>query len=348
MNIYEKLDKRELLDFSQNYVVDRNYLGNALFPNRKTDNLEVEWMRLEENGNLPTLAPISAWDTEAQIAERIPLKNVTIEQLLIKEKINMTERLNAVIKRGTREDDRLKEYAFDDAARRAEAVIAQTEALKMQVLATGKVAYKGNGLSVAIDYGIPSDQKVSADWSAEDADIIGDIRKWRKIMVDKGTTPNRAVTSESIVYKMQKNKLIQTAIFGAAAVGVLPTLEQLNALLQAQAGITITTNDARYAKESKTGQKLVRTSERFFPENTFSMISTGGTGSFGTGIWGVTPEEDVENLPWETRKNQFITISQWKTPDPVAVWTMATAVFVPIVPNPYGLVSATIKTEASV
>ncbi|MEG0323417.1 MAG: major capsid protein, partial [Raoultibacter sp.] len=276
MNIYEMLDQRELLDFSANYAVNRNYLGNTLFPDRKTENLEVEFMRLTENGNLPTLAPVTAWDTEAPIANRIPLEKVSAEAFLIEEKINQTARLNSLLKRGVR-DDKLKEYVFDDAARRAEAVIARTEKAKMQALSTGGVKIKSNNIDIAVDFGVPADQKVKTDWSKPDADILGDIRKWRTIMVDKGTIPNRAITSETILQKMLTNKFIQMAIFGTAGVGTLPSLEQLNSLLTTQFQITVATNDARHAVEKKVGQKLALTSERYFPENVFSLISTGST-----------------------------------------------------------------------
>ena len=37
-------------------------------------------------------------------------------------------------------------------------------------------------------------------------------------------------------------------------------------------------------------------------------------------------------------QKQFITISQWATPDPVAEWTKASGVFIPVIPNPYGIV----------
>ena len=40
---------------------------------------------------------------------------------------------------------------------------------------------------------------------------------------------------------------------------------------------------------------------------------------------------------------QFITISQWATPDPVAEWTKASGVFIPVLPNPFSMVIGTVQ-----
>lgn len=46
-------------------------------------------------------------------------------------------------------------------------------------------------------------------------------------------------------------------------------------------------------------------------------------------------------------QKQFITISQWATPDPVAEWTKASGVFIPVIPNPYGIVIGTLTEGES-
>ena len=345
MNIYEMIDQRDLIDFSQKYDISRNYLGETLFPNRKTNNIEAEYMRLEENGNLPTVAMVHAYDTEAAIGERIPITKMSIESLLIKKKLNMTERLQALLNHGVK-NDALLEYVFDDAARLSEAVINRAELAKMEALATGKVTIKENGLDFTVDYEVPNTNKVSADWSDPSHDVLSDLRKWCKAMVSKGVRPNRAVTSDAIVEKMLQNEPIQKAIFGVNGLGILPTLDQLNSLISAHFQFTISTNDEMYATEEKKGEKIVRGNSRYFPENGFSLFYSGG-GGLGTGLWGPTPEEDEQNVPWDKRTGQYVTVTQWKKPDPVSVWTKATSLFVPIIPNPNALLCATVTTEAA-
>ena len=50
--ISELITERDMLDFSQGFNVQRNYLGSRLFPDQKTQYIEAEYSRIVENGNL--------------------------------------------------------------------------------------------------------------------------------------------------------------------------------------------------------------------------------------------------------------------------------------------------------
>lgn len=334
----------ELLDFSQNFSVVRpNYMGSTLFPDQKTQYVDVEYSRLCKNGNLPQVAKVHSFDTEAHIASRIPFESMSHETLLIKEKINQTEEIRRIT-RNMRMDN-IKQYVFDDAARLAENVVTRVELAKTEALSTGKMTVKENGLSFEVDYGVPSDNRVTSKWDA-DADILGDIRAWRKIAMDGGATPDMAVTTEAVVLKMMQNASIQKAIFGASGVGILPTLDQINQLLYAQAKITIATNEQRYG-ELKAGEdgKLKMDQHRMFPEDVFVMFATAPDGSIGAGLWGITPQEEHQGGAFDTmRQQQYVTVSQYEKPDPVALWTKAEGVFIPVIPNPWGHVIANVAT----
>ena len=50
--------------------------------------------------------------------------------------------------------------------------------------------------------------------------------------------------------------------------------------------------------------------------------------------------------PWTAKSaEQFITLTQWTEPDPTAVWSKASGLFVPVLPNPAGLFIATAKLQ---
>ena len=187
--ISELITERDMLDFSQGFNVQRNYLGSRLFPDQKTQYIEAEYSRIVENGNLPTVAMIHGFDTEAHIASRVPFERVVTEQLLIKEKINLTERLRFVTRGLDMQMDSVRRYCFDDVARMAESVVARVEKAKMEALSTGKMTINENNVSMEVDFGVPSDQKVATKWAVADADIIGDIDKWVTIANGKGQTP---------------------------------------------------------------------------------------------------------------------------------------------------------------
>lgn len=337
------IEDKELLDFSQNLTVARpGYLGSTLFPDRKVQYLQAELYRLKENGSLPLMAMVHAFDTEAHIADRRPIEKVETEELLIKEKINLSERLRKVT--GGMKMDNAKRFVFDDIARMAEMVIARDEKAKMDAISKGKYTIDENGLDLAIDYGIPEQNKVQSAWG-EDADILGDVEKWIDIAVEQGSAPNLAITDRKVFAKIRNNKAVQKAIFGASGVGTLPSAQQVqNLFAELFDGMQIRQNNARYGVQKGD----VINGLPFWPADTFVMMTTDANGIVGEGLWGVTPEEDAQGGKFDSkREQQYVTVVQWEDPDPVAQWTKASGLFVPVLGNPYGHIIANVGAGAA-
>lgn len=345
MGFYENLiTDKELLDFSQNFGVQRNYIGSRLFPDRKSQHVKQEFMRLIGSGTLPIAAHIAAYDTEAHIASRVPFEHIDIDALIIKEKINLSEELQRVT--GGMKMDGVKKYVFDDIARMAEAVVTRAEAAKMEVISSGEMKIKDNGLNSTIDFRVPAEAKTSATWSA-DTNVLSELRKMQDAAEDRcGIAPNEIVTSRAIFNAICTNKSIQTAIFGTVGTGTLPSLAQVNALLATHFnGLQISVNEAKYQEISTVGGETKRTAKRFFPKDKLVMAST-QNGACGAGIWGVTPEERNQSATWDQKRmEQFVTVVQWHTDDPVAVWTKAAGLFIPALNNPEGMGIATITVS---
>lgn len=347
--ISDLITEREMLDFSQGFDVQRNYTGSRLLPDRKTQYIEAEYTRLAENGNLPTVAMIHGFDTEAHIGSRVPFERVETESLLIKEKINLSERLRRITRGLDMQMDSVRRYVFDDIARTAESVVSRAEKAKMDALATGKMTINENNVSMVVDFGVPDDQRVTAKWAADDADILGDIDGWVTIAQGKGQTPTVAITSKKVFSLIQRNAAVQKAIFGVNGAGILPSLAQVNNLFAQQFnGLAVQIDEERYGIIGTSGDMTTVTQGRFFPEDKFVMLSVGYDGTVGTGLWGVTPEELEQGGAFdEKRQMQYVTCTRWDTPDPVATWTKASGVFIPVLPNVYGHIIATIDTTSA-
>ena len=336
MDLEKLIDAKDLLAFSQNLNIKRNYLGDTVFPDVKTQNLKAEFYRLSDQRMLPTMAQVHAFDTEAHIGQRPTMEKVQIEKLLIKEKINVTERANQWLENGAANENAIVRYIYDDAGRLAEAVKTRTEVAKMEALCRGKLSVNENNVKYDVDYHVPSENLSKFDWTDKTHDILGDIQD----IIDKarlaGQVVTKAYTSTKVVALMRKNEGVQTAIYSALGKGTYVSNSMLASLISDMFGITITVNDAYYQYESAKG---ALTSKRYFDENKFVL-----TGDYvGTGLWGVTPEE-LQAGPWtEKSMSQYITITKWTTPDPVAVWTKASGVFIPVIPNPNGIYINTIK-----
>lgn len=327
------------LDFSQNLSIARPaYLGDRLFPDTKTENMAAEYLRLASGAAIPVMATVHALDTEAEIGSRPVFDKTRVEKLLIKRKINQTERVRLLSENGVYSDNAIVRYVFDDMRLMADAVKVRTEVAKMEVLSTGKMTINENNLNMTVDYGVPAENIGYEIDLGVDADIIGQVQAIVDTAADNGESITEMVTSKKVVRKLAANKGIQTLIFGSVGQGTYVPNDRLQSLFNQMFGFSaITTNDLRYKVQRSSG---VEETKRFFSDNKLSFISSGGT-SFGTGLWGVTPEEAEYGQYSDKSADQYITITQWATPDPVAVWTKASGLFIPVLPNPNGLFIAT-------
>lgn len=337
--ILSMISDKDRLDFSQNIAINRNYVGDILFPDVKTENLEAEYMRLAEGMDLPTAAKVHAFDTEAAIGQRPDFEKVTVEKLLIKEKINQSERTRLLLNHGVSENNIIK-YVYDDMGRLASSVKTRTEVAKMEVLSTGKMTINENNLNFQIDFGINKTKSLSG-WGTASHDIIGDIDAMIDMAKNKGYKPNRAITSAKMMGYMKKNTAIQKQIKGVNGAGMAITEAEVKNLFVALFDLVIIVDEDAYATLAADGK--TRTTKKFFNDNVFTIFQTSNGGNaIGTGLWGVTPEEEAYGPYSAKSAKQFITISQWETADPVAEWTKASGVFIPVLPNPYSVVIGTL------
>lgn len=332
-DILTAIDTEQRLDFMQNYEVTQPTILDTIFPDEKTQYLKAEYYRLMSGQRLPKVAYVHALDAEARIGTRPSFEKVLTEKLFIKEKLNQTEAIQQAINNGVPNDNSLISYVFDDASRLFDAVIARTKVMKGQILSTGKIAIKENNVDMTLDMGVPTECKVTmTKWSDPTSDILGDIQKMVDIAENNGYVVNKAITSRKMIGYMKQNTAMQAAALGTANVRLLTNQELANLLMQ-EYGITIDRCDNKFRYESADGTTKTG---RYFAENKFTLYEADANGSFGVGLWGVTPEELEYRQYIDKESRSFVTLSQWATPDPVAVWTKASGLFIPVVPKAVG------------
>ena len=332
-NVLESITEEERLNFSQSFDVKRPGILDTIFPDVKTQYLKAEYYRLMSGQRLPEVAFVHALDTEAEIGTRPGFEKVLTEKLFIKRKINQSERLRQAIENGVPDNEALKNFVFDDAANLFESVVARANVMKGQFLSTGAVTVKENHVNMGIDYGVPATAKVTlTNWATPEADIMGDIQKMVTVAEDNGYVVNKALTSLKMINYMRNNTAMQTAVLGAANKRLLTKQELANLLMQEYA-ITIDRCDEKFRFRKADGS--LKTG-RYFKEDVFTLYEADANGSFGTGLWGVTPEELEYRQFIQEENRSFVTLSMWATQDPVAVWTKASGMFVPVVPKANG------------
>ncbi len=332
-DILKSITDEERYNFSANYTVKRPGILDTIFPDAKTQYWKAEYYRLMSGQKLPEVAFVHAIDTEAEIGTRPSFEKVLAEKLFIKRKINASERIQEAIENGVPNDESLTKFVFDDAANLCEGVVARTNVMKGQFLSTGAVKIKENNVDMSIDYGVPTDAKVTlSDWSNPSADIMGDIQKMVDIAEDNGYVVNKAITSLKMINYMRNNTALQTAVLGVNNKRLLTKQELANLLMQ-EYGVTIDRCDEKFRYRKGNGTLATG---RYFKEDVFTLYESEVDGSFGTGLWGATPEENEYRQFIEQENNSFVTISMWATADPVAVWTKASGMFVPVAPKANG------------
>ena len=341
-NVLDAISVDERLNFAQNFAVARPTVLDTIFPDIKTQHFKAEYYRLMQGQNLPTPAFVHALDTEAHIGTRPTFEKVLTEKLFIKEKINQSEQLQMYITNGVPDDDGLIKWVLDDMGRLSESVVTRTKIAKGNLMSTGIMKIKENNLDMVIDFGIPADQKiVFGDWSDPEYDIFSDIQRAIKILKDQGKIANRMLTSDTQIQRMRKNKSMQIAIYGAINVGKLVTMAELQRMLQEEFKLQVISCDEMFAYIKSDGSKA---NKRYFDEDKATFYTADVSGSAGIGLWGPTPEESEYAAFQAAFEKMFVTVTMWSTQDPVAKWTKASGMFIPVLPDPYGMVIATVVT----
>jgi len=334
-DILKLFSTKNVLSYVQNRSY-QTYLGDTLFPARKVPSLETEI--LEDTYTAPTIAPISAFDTEAQIGSREA--NVRMAELgYMKRKIQLKEKDLVALRnpRTAEEQAYLTQLVYNDTDKMVTGVLARIELMRMQVLANGIVLPDDKDVNWKVDYKLPKEHQVKADWSDKDADIIGDIQTWVDTL---DSAPTRVITSNKVKNAMLQNNMILDYF---KRLNLIPSLTGLNQVMD-QLGLPIlVTYDLKYREADAKG-KL--TTKRYFPENKFVMFDENTTGETQ---FGPTPEESrllSNNNVNMTVGNVFATMYE-EGNDPVGTWTKAAATALPTLANTEQLLQAEITLPAS-
>ena len=349
-NVLGLVPREEWLDVGFD-VTRPNDPIDGLFGDVRTGNLVAYWESIAAEYQVPMMAQFHSFDTEAQQTFRVPVDTHNIEKGLIKVKINQSERMRALLRSGVQNDE-LYDYVLNDGIRLADQVITRTKVAKNELLATGQVTIKENGIDTTVTYGVPAGQlNLTLDFGAgASAPVDEQLEGIVSQAIAAGVTLNGFVTSRAILNKLRKNSAIQTAINGTNGVGVLVSNADLRAYLSEEFGLNeIITNDLTYGVPgTETNGRPHVTAKRYFPESKISFFAANPGGKLGDGLWGDPPETDVAQFldVNGSSESPYVYITQWSEKDPAVLWTKASALFMPVLYNPNSLFVATATETA--
>lgn len=294
-----------------------DFVGLKLFPMVKTPNLKVAMYNLLKGSEVPVIALVHAFDSEARIGDRPNFEEIKAELLLIKEKINQGEELRKKVKdMGMDSSERtLLTAIYDDISNEIAKVLTAFERRACEALSTGKCVVDENGAKVTVDFKLSGDNKIDfTAWATPAHDIVADIASLK--VASKNKIVRQIVSSKILGYMLANEKLNKFAETQLKPM----TQDFVTNYISNALGIEVIVDDRTYKTAYNGGKEY-----RFFDEDTVISLTTRGT--VGQTLMTSTPTEDANKTD---ATYGFVAVHQWTTDDPYTSWTKAEGVGLPV------------------
>ncbi|OLT27749.1 phage capsid protein [Nocardiopsis sp. CNR-923] len=299
-------------------------------PSRMVDDLEYRFTRGGEG--LIEAATFRAYDAESPIGARPGVTRVSGELPPISRKVRLGEYDRLRQRRLTGE---IRSAILTDAERMARSVAARLELARGQALVEGQVVIDENGVMATVDYGRSAGHTVTAatPWSdTVNATPLADMLAWRDTYVaSNGERPGVAVISTVVLGYLLRNAEIRE--LAATLVGT-PSIVSETALGQVLSAHGLPPFEV-YDAQIRVGGAA----QRIIPVDRFLYLPEPGdptdpdSSDLGGSLWGTTAEA-LEQGYGLAGEEPGVVAGAYSTEDPVAVWTKASAVALPVLANP--------------
>lgn len=322
----------ELTGFARAALEDRPenqfMLANWL-PNQIVNDLEYRFTK--GPNELAQAAQYRAYDAETPIGSRAGVSRVTGELPPIGEKLRLTEYEQL---RMRNLPEVITGLVFRDAERLARKIEARLELARADALVNGSVTLDENGVQATVDFNRSPTHEVTAAtaWSdTANATPLTDLLAWAETYNDdNGVMPGGILTSRQVITYLMRNAELRGQVPNTSA--ALLTLDQLNAILMSFGLPSLTSYDARVRDTSGTARRVL-------PGDRLIMLPspvdpTIGDSELGATLWGLTLEAQEPEYALPAADQPGIVVGNWRTRDPIALWTHAAAIGLPIMANP--------------
>lgn len=281
--LYDYITAKITADYYvENSVDQAPYLGEAYFPATSVDDLSTKWILGSESAPVAVVA--ANLDTDPLKRDREGFEAKEAELIFFREAFSLTEKqrleLEIAYKLGTEQFNRALARTFDDVSNLIKGSRASLEKMRMEFLATGKIAIKENGVDKLLDYGLKDSQFLTLDFTKP----ITALKKARKSYYDL----NNEYPEDLIISGSQLDAWLETAEVKELTKNVIlsrPSLgfdrDSLAEVVGRELGLNILINDKKYL----TARSKVST--RFYPEDRFTLLPHR---EIGETVFGLTPE----------------------------------------------------------
>jgi len=326
MNIYDLVTSSNLKQFWEQSTNDRiPFFGESKFPNNKQIGLTLDWIK--GAAKRPVILSLSAFDADVVPISRKGFQKLSTEMPFFKNEMivdeNLRQELNKLLQtKNERLYSPILKQIFRDNVALVDSAALTREAMRMQILTTGKVALESNGQAYTYDYGVPDSHKITPTtlWSATGADPIGDINNALDVIEnDTGVRPSEILLNGTTLKYLTKCDAIKNVLKYTA----LATKKNVIALISEETKCDIYEYNKGYANDSGSFTK-------FIPDGKVVLMPAN---ALGETMFGTTPEEsdlmsqpDIANVEIV---DTGVAITTTKQTDPVNVRTKVSQICLP-------------------
>lgn len=320
----------DLSGFARESLAERESNRPSLarwLPYRSIPDLQFRFRR--GSTELTEAAAYRAYDAETRIGRRPGVAQVTGELPPLGEKLRMTEYQQL---RQRNMPEAITKQVYDDAQKLTSKIIARLELARADALVNGVVTISEDDVVAEVDFERNPAHTVTAAtaWTNPAAPILEDLEAWTQVYVDaNGVEPGSIVTSRRVMSLLMRSEQLRGQLGNTSA--ALLTRDQVNALLEGLGLPAVTTYDARLVDPSGTPRRVIPDDRfLFLPE----PVDPNGESELGATLLGQTLESEEPDYGIQAAEQPGIVVGNFKSRDPIGLWTHAAAIGIPIMANP--------------
>lgn len=314
--------RRALADLEINQFTLSRFL-----PSQTIDDLDFRFTKGGEG--LIEAGTYRSYDAEAPLASRPGIAKTLGELPPLSRKIRLGEydRLKA-----RNLDADISSHIYSDVERLTRALAARMELARGDALVNGKVSIAENGVKAVADYGRAAGNVVTAAiyWTdVANATPLTNLQGWGDIYnAVNGTYPGLYVTAKKNLALLMRNTELRNLIYPTGSAASLVRLDDVYSILTSYGLASIETYDVQV--------RVAGVDTRVLPDNVVLMLPAPGStdaSQLGRCLWGTTLEASEPGYGLAGSEAGIVagTMSTW---DPVALWTKAAAIGIPVLANP--------------
>lgn len=324
------IEPSELTGFGREALADlavNEFTLSQFLTDQVVDDIDYRFTRGGEG--LAEAATFRNFDTPSRFGGRPGATRVTGSLPPISRQIKLGEHDRLKLRQS---DDAIVREIFNDAKRMVRAVAARIELARGEALVTGKVVLAEGGVTATVDYDRNAGNTVVAGTAWTDlatSTPLTNMIAWADTYETNsgGQRPEVAQTSRRVLRLLTRNKEIIDAVKGSAAGATRVTLAELNALLESEGLPRVETYDAQVS--------VGGTATRVIAEDKFLYLPSRGEGNqLGGTFWGTTSESLEPEYGLSDEERAGIVVGVYKQPNPVAHFTNAAGIALPVLANP--------------